>query len=104
MRPTSALVTAAILLATNSCLYALGDAELDRIGRRVWQNECAGTRDGLTSWNAGENFASLGIGHFLWYPKGLDAPFEESFPKLLRTFADAGVKLPAWLQPGAHCP
>ena len=48
----------------------LGGAELDRIGKRIWQNECGGTADGLTSWNAGENFASLGIGHFIWYPKG----------------------------------
>ncbi len=30
----------------------------------------AGTVSGLTSWNEGEEFASLGIGHFIWYPAG----------------------------------
>ena len=81
---------------------ALSDRELDSIGRRVWQNECAGTRDGLTSWNAGENFASLGIGHFIWYPQGVHGPFEESFPKLVRFLAGRGAPVPAWLE-GA-CP
>ena len=80
----------------------LTERELDSIGRRVWQNECAGTRDGLTSWNAGEDFASLGIGHFIWYPKGGRGPFEESFPALVRFLAANGARPPAWLD-GA-CP
>jgi hypothetical protein len=59
-----------------SVASALTPRELDVIGHRVWQNECNGTREGLTSWNTGENFASLGIGHFIWYPKGVNGPFE----------------------------
>lgn len=82
--------------------FALSDADLDRIGRRVWQNECGGTREGLTSWNSGENFASLGIGHFIWYPKGVNGPFEESFPKLVKFLGAHGVKTPAWLD--GDCP
>lgn len=82
--------------------FALSDSELDRIGRRVWQNECGGTREGLTSWNSGENFASLGIGHFIWYPKGVSGPFEESFPKLVSFLGANGVKTPAWLD--GDCP
>ena len=81
---------------------ALTGKELDSIGRRVWQNECGGTRDGLTSWNAGENFASLGIGHFIWYPKDARGPFEESFPKLAKYLAANGVAVPAWMQ--GDCP
>ena len=83
---------------------ALTDGELDSIGKRVWQNECAGTREGLTSWNTGEAFASLGIGHFIWYPKGARGPFEESFPELLRFFAANGVKVPSWLAESTACP
>src|SRR6188474_258742 len=82
---------------------ALSPKELDAIGRRVWQNECGGTRDGLTSWNAGEGFASLGIGHFIWYPKGPHGPFEESFPKLVKFLAANGAKVPEWLH-AADCP
>ncbi len=65
----------------------LSRAESMRIGRKIWQNECGGTIAGLTSWNAGENFASLGIGHFIWYPKGVRGPFEESFPSFVRFVA-----------------
>lgn len=65
----------------------LSSAEALRIGKKVWQNECGGTIAGLTSWNSGENFASLGIGHFIWYPKGVRGPFEESFPAFI-SFAE----------------
>ncbi len=77
-----------------------------RIGRRVWQNECAGTVDGLTSWNAGEEFASMGIGHFIWYPAGRSGPFEESFPALLAFMRERGVRLPAVFAgaPDVDCP
>jgi hypothetical protein len=83
---------------------AITPRELDSIGRRVWQNECGGTREGLTSWNTGENFASLGIGHFIWYPKGVNGPFEESFPALVRFLSTNGAKLPGWLKAEDDCP
>lgn len=68
-----------------------------RIGRKIWQNECAGSIAGLTSWNTGENFASLGIGHFIWYPAGARGPFEESFPAFVRFVEKRGGKLPEML-------
>jgi len=98
MKLTFAGVAVGLVLLNTATHAALTDAELDRIGRRVWQNECGGSRDGLTSWNAGENFASLGIGHFIWYPKGVRGPFEESFPKLAEFLAKNGVSVPSWLR------
>ena len=83
---------------------ALAPKELDSIGRKVWQNECGGTRDGLTSWNDGEGFASLGIGHFIWYPKGVNGPYEESFPGLVQFLSAQGAKVPAWLKASDDCP
>ncbi|MBA3544479.1 MAG: hypothetical protein H0T83_08580, partial [Chthoniobacterales bacterium] len=76
---------------------SLSRADAVRIGRQIWQNECGGTAAGLTSWNAGENFASLGIGHFIWYPAGKRGPFEESFPQFVRYAAQRGAKLPELL-------
>ncbi|MDQ6764628.1 MAG: hypothetical protein M3Z22_00780 [Verrucomicrobiota bacterium] len=70
-------------------------AQAQSIGKKVWQNECGGTVSGLTSWNSGENFASLGIGHFIWYPKGIRGPFAESFPQLAAFIVRGGGKLPA---------
>lgn len=94
----------AVLVTAALHCNALDDDALAVIGRRVWQNECGGTRDGLTSWNRGENFASLGIGHFIWYPKGVNGPFDESFPELVKFLGAGGVKVPAWMAPGADCP
>ena len=73
---------------------SLSHQDAMRIGRKIWQNECGATTAGLTSWNDGENFASLGIGHFIWYPAGMRGPFEESFPKLIRYVEQRGAKLP----------
>ncbi len=96
------------------CLFAssiassvtLSEVEATRIGRRIWQNECDGTIAGLTSWNEGENFASLGIGHFIWYPKGVRGPFDESFPKVVDFISARGAKLPQLLLAGhpSYCP
>jgi hypothetical protein len=84
----------------------LSEGEAQRIGKKVWQNECGGTVAGLTSWNTGEDFASLGIGHFLWYPAGRPGRFDESFPKLVAFVAGRGAKLPALLSGTGelHCP
>lgn len=107
--PGSRYLAAILCLITFSAdLYAvtLSQAEALRIGKRIWQNECNGTVSGLTSWNAGENFASLGIGHFIWYPKGVNGPFEESFPRLLAFVAARGAKMPGILLGGGDldCP
>src|SRR5213593_96587 len=80
-----------------SCGINLSHSDVQKIGKRIWQNECNGTISGLTSWNEGEDFASLGIGHFIWYPKGRRGPFEESFPKLVSFISKRGAKLPALL-------
>src|SRR5438477_4498125 len=83
--------------STNLSALTLSRADILKIGKRVWQNECNGTISGLTAWNQGEDFASLGIGHFIWYPKGRRGPFEESFPKLINFISKRGAKLPTLL-------
>lgn len=76
------------------------------IGVKIWYNECAGTVSGLTTWNRGENFASLGIGHFIWYPYGEAHTYSESFPALLRFMQARGIAIPHWLQGNwtPYCP
>lgn len=75
----------------------LSDADAAAIGRKIWQNECAGTVEGLTSWNAGEDFPSLGIGHFIWYVEGRPGPFQESFPPLITYMRQKGTNVPGWV-------
>jgi hypothetical protein len=74
------------------------------VGNKVWINECEGKVSGLTSWNEGESFPSLGIGHFIWYPAGKQGPFEESFPLLISYLKKRGIELPGWLSPLGPCP
>jgi len=68
-----------------------------KIGQKIWLNETGGKSEAITSWNANEDFASLGIGHFIWFPIGKWLPFEESFPALLEYMRRKNVHLPAWL-------
>ncbi|MDF1753516.1 MAG: hypothetical protein P1U89_12130 [Verrucomicrobiales bacterium] len=75
----------------------LSEQDKAAIGRKIWQNECGGTVAGLTSWNQGEDFPSLGIGHFIWYVKGRPGPFDESFPRMIDYLVLNGVKVPAWI-------
>lgn len=73
----------------------LSAAQKNAIGKKIWQNECGGTVDGLTTWNAGEEFPSMGIGHFIWYPAGFKGRFEESFPQFIAYARQQGAKPPA---------
>ncbi|WP_247832002.1 hypothetical protein [Bradyrhizobium sp. 200] len=68
-----------------------------KIGQKIWLNETGGKPDAITSWNANEEFASLGICHCIWFPVGKWLPFEESFPALLEFMRKKNVHLPAWL-------
>jgi serine/threonine protein kinase len=74
------------------------------IGRKIWKNESSGKISGFTAWNKREQFASLGIGHFIWYPQGDEGPFTETFPNLLKFMQKHGVILPDWLQKTPDCP
>lgn len=70
-------------------------AQKNAIGKKIWQNECAGSVTGLTTWNAGEEFPSLGIGHFIWYPAGFKGRFDESWPPFVTFARKRGATLPA---------
>ena len=63
------------------------------IGKLIWLNECNGSKEGLVSWNKGEKFASLGIGHFTWYPQHSSCFSKETFPSLLLFLKKQGISL-----------
>ena len=107
MQPFRSLILVSLLLAacgpTSSPIQAAGApaasnlsaSQKDKIGRKIWQNESGGKVDGLTAWNAGEEFPSLGIGHFIWYPAGFTGPFDESWPKFIAFARQRGAQPPA---------
>ena len=69
-----------------------------KIGVKIWYNESGGTVSGLTAWNEGERFASLGIGHFTWSPSNQYGHIQESFPRLIKYLERHGITIPSWLQ------
>ncbi|WP_323750626.1 hypothetical protein [Marinobacter sp.] len=82
----------------------LSPAELAWVGDRIFQNECAGRRECLVHWNVGEDFPSLGIGHFIWYPEGVSGRFTESFPALLAFMRVQGADIPDWVSEAKGAP
>ena len=82
----------------------LAERDAERIGQKIWMNEGSGKIKNLTVWNRGENFASLGIGHFIWYPAGKEGSFKETFPKLIVFLQEQGVEIPSWLQQTPDAP
>ena len=77
---------------------ALDDAALTWLGDRIFQNECSREPRCLTAWNAGEDFPSLVLGHFIWYRACQQEAFTESFPALLEWLEQEGQTLPAWIE------
>jgi len=74
------------------------------IAQKVWQNEGAGKDKYLVWWNKGEDFASLGIGHFIWFPKDHTERFREVFPMVIAFMQKKGVEMPKWLTPETDFP
>lgn len=69
--------------------------ELNHVGNLIYKNETGQRKEFLVHWNRGEEFPSLGIGHFIWYPENFkDGRFEESFPGLIKFYQEKGVEVP----------
>ncbi len=95
------------LMAAPLSIADAGSIRTERIARLIFRNECAGRESCLTTWNKGEAFASLGMGHFIWYPQGTPKSgkhFSESFPRLVDFMRQRGVKIPTWIQAHKGCP
>jgi hypothetical protein len=85
---------------------SLSSQEMQWIGDKVFENECASKDKYMVVWNAGEDFLSVGIAHFIWYPANRKGPFEESFAGYLEYAKASGEKIPRWLdtKPFPACP
>lgn len=82
----------------------ISKSELDGIGEKIFKNEAGGIKSNLVYWNEGENFPSLGIGHFIWYKEGEVGIFEESFPRLVEYLKSKNIKLPKIMVKNKYSP
>lgn len=77
--------------------FVLSDNQLNCLAQQLFQYECGGQKRQLVWWSPHEAFPSLGVGHFIWLPKGLSVPFEQTFPQLIRFLAKEHA-VPDWLK------
>ncbi len=88
--------------ASASDMPNLSMAELQAIGDQIFKNEGGGNPNNLVHWNDGEDFASMGIGHFTWYPAGRSARFGNTFPDLLHYLQAKGAPVPGWAMQASY--
>jgi len=104
---SAAAVLAMVALSVAGCwAMGLNTTGLGAIGRKIYANECGSNPENLITWNRGEDFISLGIGHFIWYPRGRSGPYTESFIAFVRYADHQKAKLPEMLtgNPLPGCP
>lgn len=99
----------ALLVTSLSCISEaytinLSPQQAEKLGLLIWKNEGQQKQENLTTWNKTEDFPSLGLGHFIWYPGKEKGPFKEQFPELLQFFKNQGVVLPPWLAHSEQAP
>lgn len=70
--------------------------ELTDLAHKIRFNETANRDEWLLFWSQHEAFPSLGIGHFIWLPANVDAPFEPAFPAMAR-FVAKFYATPEWI-------
>jgi len=96
------------ILIINCNIFAsisLSEKDAYALGMRVWKNESGKSMEGLTWWNPNEAFPSMGIGHFIWFPKKEKKLYEETFPSLILFLKNHKVKIPNWLlKENVACP
>ncbi len=93
-----------LILLSSLAAWEISHEDAEIIGKHIFANECSSKMEKLVWWNDGEQFASLGIGHFIWYPADQKGPFEETFPSFLALLKTSGLPIPLWLKNISACP
>jgi len=75
----------------------LSEYELNVIAEKIYQNETSGKPENIMFWSKNETFPSIGIGHFIWYPRGQVKVFDETFPAMIDYYLANNVEIPRWL-------
>jgi hypothetical protein len=94
----------ALSLSAGEREISISPQDAKMIAAKIYCNECSKNPQHLISWNDGEGFLSLGIGHFIWYPEGKKEIFCERFPQFIAFCKEMRVCVPAWLEKEPACP
>lgn len=82
---------------------SLEDRQMATIAKKIYIRETGGNVERLLFWNPKEAFPSLGIGHFIWPPRGTDVPFEVVFPQFVSFLVEQRGNVPEWMRM-PYCP
>ena len=97
------LILLFIIINLNAYNLTLNNKDALIIANKIWQNEGSGKKKYLVWWNKGEEFASCGIGHFIWFTKDKPMWFFHAFPDMLKFIIKEGAQPPKWLKPDIPC-
>jgi hypothetical protein len=90
-------ITFFALNLSHAMTFEISKADTLLMAQRVFKNECSVEKDCLLEWNKGEDFLSLGLEHFIWFPGNSSSIFKDSFRSYLQYARKAGERLPVLL-------
>ncbi len=83
----------------------ISQSEVKAIGMKIWYNECRCLKEQLIYWKDGEQWPSLGIGHFIWPPRSYNGTFRDGrFHHVLVFLKERNIQLPKWLVGACYSP
>lgn len=80
---------------------AQNDEFIKKFAEGIYQNETGCDISKMVYWSKQEAFPSLGIGHFIWFPKNTDMNVKQIFPDVanyIKNNKDKKLKLPQLLE------
>jgi len=92
------LITCLLLISKQVLAFnlELSNEQLKQLAQKIESNETAGKDEYLTYWSKNEAFPSLGIGHFIWFPRGKSQVYKQTFPQLVAHLSKTSTP-PTWL-------
>ncbi len=87
-----------VFIENNITRPELEPYQLNAIADQIFKNETGGNLKYIMYWSPNENFASLGYGHFIWYPANQPVVYDQTFPEMIQYYIDNKVDIPQWLK------
>ncbi|MGL4394660.1 MAG: hypothetical protein ACRCS8_05495 [Brevinema sp.] len=92
------------LHANEKSISSFSQKELKEAATKIFFNETGGNKRFLAWWNPTEPFPSMGIGHFIWFPKDHQSIYVETFPSLKQLYREKNIAMPPLMDTNEDSP